>query len=368
MLVQARPGAAPRTTRTRAPGSPCTSRTAGSTCRTPSKKYNLILFALPDSLTALAGQSSLRLESYLLTEQSIAAARAHLAPGGTFAMYNYYAPFLFNRYATTIEQAFGQAPCVEVGPPLGGRRLAVLTDKRPGRRCRTASQRLARRPGRPGHRRPPVPVPAEQHHPEHLPVDAGADPARLGACWSGSSAASLPRMSGYLDLAFMGAAFLLLETKNIVQFALLFGSTWFVNSLVFAGVLVPCTWRSRPPARLPLPQPWCCTLLLIASLVLTWVVPQEIAARAADGGAVLRGRGAGVRAGLPGQPDLRAAVQRRGHVRRRVRREPARGDGRRRAGVPGPDHRLPVPADPGRVLYGAAFITSRTRLAALPGR
>ena len=44
-----------------------------------SKKYNLILFALPDSLTALAGQSSLRLESYLLTEQSIAAGPA--APG-----------------------------------------------------------------------------------------------------------------------------------------------------------------------------------------------------------------------------------------------------------------------------------------------
>jgi hypothetical protein len=36
----------------------------------------------------------------------------------------------------------------------------------------------------------------------------------------------------------MGAAFLLLETKNLVQFALLFGTTWFVNALVFAGVLL----------------------------------------------------------------------------------------------------------------------------------
>ena len=36
----------------------------------------------------------------------------------------------------------------------------------------------------------------------------------------------------------MGAAFLLLETKNVVQFALLFGTTWFVNSLVFAGILL----------------------------------------------------------------------------------------------------------------------------------
>ena len=97
-----------------------------------SQHYNLILFALPDSLTALAGQSSLRLEGYLLTEQSVAQARLHLAPGGTFSMYNYYQPFLLARYATTIDQAFGHEPCVEVGPPLGGRRLAVLTVRASG--------------------------------------------------------------------------------------------------------------------------------------------------------------------------------------------------------------------------------------------
>src|SRR5262249_26611324 len=91
------------------------------------KKYNLIVFVLPDSLSALAGQSALRLESYLLTEQSLAAAKSRLAPGGTFAMYNYYAPFLFNRYATTLKDVYQQAPCAEVGPPLGGRRPSVLT-------------------------------------------------------------------------------------------------------------------------------------------------------------------------------------------------------------------------------------------------
>ena len=70
------------------------------------QKYNLILLALPDSMTALAGQSAIRLESYLLTEQSLAAAKSHLAPGGTFAMYNYYQPFLLSRYATTLEDVY----------------------------------------------------------------------------------------------------------------------------------------------------------------------------------------------------------------------------------------------------------------------
>src|SRR6476620_3331601 len=37
---------------------------------------------------------------------------------------------------------------------------------------------------------------------------------------------------------FLGAAFMLLETKAVVQLALLFGSTWLVNSLVFFTVLV----------------------------------------------------------------------------------------------------------------------------------
>jgi hypothetical protein len=37
---------------------------------------------------------------------------------------------------------------------------------------------------------------------------------------------------------FLGAAFRLLETKAVVQLALLFGSTWIVNSLVFFTALI----------------------------------------------------------------------------------------------------------------------------------
>jgi hypothetical protein len=36
---------------------------------------------------------------------------------------------------------------------------------------------------------------------------------------------------------FLGAGFMLLETKNIINFQLLFGSTWIVNSLVFVAIL-----------------------------------------------------------------------------------------------------------------------------------
>ena len=83
-------------------------------------------------------------------------------------------------------------------------------------------------------------------------------------------------MRPYADLVFMGAAFLLLETKNVVQFALLFGTTWFVNALVFAGVLLSVLAAievAAPGARCRRAD-----LLyagLLAALAVAWLVPQD---------------------------------------------------------------------------------------------
>jgi hypothetical protein len=238
------------------------------------QQYNLILFALPDSVAALAGQSAIRLESFLLTEQSLAAAKSHLAPGGTFAMYNYYQPFLLSRYATTIEDVYHQTPCAEVQPGHpGGRVLAVLTvhPGGPVAGCTT-------------HWHGPSLAPATDDHPFPY-LQRASIPTNflrmLGLILLGSLL--LIRLGGgrfrgmwfYIDLAFMGAAFLLLETKNIVQFALLFGTTWFVNSLVFAGVLLAVYIAIETARRVRLPRPALLYGALIASLALAWLVPQE---------------------------------------------------------------------------------------------
>ncbi len=236
-------------------------------------KYNLIVFALPDSLVALSGQGALRLESYLLTEQSVAAARADLAAGGTFAMYNYYAPFLFDRYATTLTDVFHRDPCAQVGPPLGGRRLSVLTIRAGGQVPSCASLWHG-----------PAIAPATDDHPfPYLPGNTIPRPylLMLGLILLGSlllvrvGGGSLRRMGGFIDLAFMGAAFLLLETKNVVQFALLFGATWFVNALVFAGVLVAVYLAVEIAARFRLPRPAVLYTALIAALALAWLIPQD---------------------------------------------------------------------------------------------
>ena len=46
------------------------------------------------------------------------------------------------------------------------------------------------------------------------------------------------RLKPALQMLLLGAGFMLLETKAVVHMALIFGSTWIVNSVVFAAILV----------------------------------------------------------------------------------------------------------------------------------
>jgi Spermine/spermidine synthase domain len=235
-------------------------------------RYDLILFALPDSLTLLAGQGNLRLENFLFTIESMRRVKRLLATGGTFAMYNYYESWLLDRYASTLQKVYGTPPCVEVGDPLGGRRQAVLTEGAGAARdCRTAWQGQALSSPTDDH---PFPYLEKRSIPTFylktlgLMLLASLILVRLaGGAFRG--------MSRYVDLAFMGGAFLLLETKNVVQFALLFGTTWFVNALVFTGVLLSVYAAVEVARRSRLPRPPVLYALLLVALVVAWAVPQS---------------------------------------------------------------------------------------------
>jgi hypothetical protein len=90
------------------------------------------------------------------------------------------------------------------------------------------------------------------------------------------AAGALRPMGRYLDLFFMGAAFLLLETKNVVQFALLFGTTWFVNSLVFIGILLAVYLAIEVARRVDLGPPWRLYGALLVALAVAWLVPPDL--------------------------------------------------------------------------------------------
>jgi hypothetical protein len=89
------------------------------------------------------------------------------------------------------------------------------------------------------------------------------------------SSGPLHEMRRYLDLFFMGSAFLLLETKSVVQFALLFGTTWFVNALVFAGILITVLAAIEIAKRFSFKSPGRLYVALAAALTLAWVVSPE---------------------------------------------------------------------------------------------
>jgi hypothetical protein len=237
------------------------------------QRYDLIIFALPDSLTALAGQSALRLENYLFTSQAVQLARAHLAPGGMYTMYNYYQPFLLNRYATTLDTVFGSAPCAELGNTVNGRQEAVLSVALDGRTPNCASPWQGQRVTPASDDWPFPYLPSHSIPSYYLWV--------IGLILAGAlvvvrkAGGPFRQMARYVDLAFMGSAFLLLESKNIVQFALLFGTTWFVNSLVFAGVLGSVYAAIETARHVRLPRPVVLYGALLVALVVAWAIPQE---------------------------------------------------------------------------------------------
>jgi hypothetical protein len=241
-----------------------------------STKYDMILFALPDSLTLVAGQSSLRLESYLFTLEAVQSARAHLNPSdGVFAMYNFYrTSWLVNRLANTLDIAFGHAPCSAAVGPVS-HHLAVLVDS-----VNPAAVRCLNT----WHRPADVLAPATDDHP-FVYLQSNTIPGFYLLTLALILLASLllvrtasgpyRRMTRFVDLFFMGAAFLLLETKSVVQFALLFGTTWFVNALVFAGILLAVLAAIEVSQRVVVRRPQLLYLALLGALAVAWLVPQE---------------------------------------------------------------------------------------------
>src|SRR5260370_39061380 len=74
---------------------------------------------------------------------------------------------------------------------------------------------------------------------------------------------------------FLGAAFMLLETRSLVTFALLLASRWLVNSLVFFAILCSVMLAVFLSSRFPLRPSVPVYGLLVAALVLAYLVPQD---------------------------------------------------------------------------------------------
>jgi spermidine synthase len=252
--------------------------------RRTGRKYDLVVYAVVDSLVLHSGYSSLRLENFLFTREAFAEVRRALKPDGVFVMYNFYRQgWIVGRLATMAEAQFGAKPLVI---SLPHREAIKAEDSQAGaisfvlagadsarlRAMREAFERAgnfwlnpeapksaavngfrAAPPGPEWHRVAPAAsvagaalLPSDDW--PHLYLRERAIPwAPIGQGMLAMALLSLGLLAAFAPFArvrpnaqmfFLGAGFMLLETKGVVHMALLFGSTWVVNSVVFAAILL----------------------------------------------------------------------------------------------------------------------------------
>ena len=193
------------------------------------KKYDLIIFALPDSLMRLSGMNSVRLESFLFTREAFDDVRQHLKPKGVFVMYNQYRwDWLISKIASATEEVFGKPPLILSDGPttmlLAGSEIGSSEYQQGG------FERLATDDW------PFVYMQKPGIHWLYIGMISLFLLASVLGVYVIAPAGTLRQPD--FPFFFMGMAFLLLETKSLAFFSLLFGTTWIVNSVAFAGILI----------------------------------------------------------------------------------------------------------------------------------
>jgi spermidine synthase len=312
---------------------------------TTSRRYDLIVFALIDSLTVQSSFSGVRLESYMFTEESFRAVRQHLNPRGAIALYNYFREkWLVDRLANTVAGVFDQEPRVHIHqdraylaviiagprldpapsfPPPPSRVLAYRQPQSPSPPRllqRDASVIPAtdnwpflylRKPGLPRHYVIALGVVLlisgcavwcvivasrgrgnSTDRAEASSTSGSSGLTRASKAWAATSAirtsatatarttsvvsgaSERPELSSAnLHFFLLGAGFMLLETKSIVQFALLWGSTWSSASLAIASVLAMALASAGVASRIEIRHRWSIGLPLIGLIFLNYWLP-----------------------------------------------------------------------------------------------
>lgn len=250
--------------------------------RTTTKHYDLVIFALPDSLTLVASTGNVRLESFLFTVEAFQSVRDHLTPDGTFVLYNSYRePWLVTKIGSMLETAFGAKPILRiynaseavfaVGTPI----TALNGGAPPG-------DEVAPMPTVTG----PAPTEATDDWPFLYLRSAMIQPHYLIALGfvllfallsvGGSAAVTKTPLRGFSPHFFvLGSAFMLLETKSLVSFSLLFGTTWLVNALAFFAILGMVLLAILVNSRLRLRRSRPLYVLLFGALAVAWALPPE---------------------------------------------------------------------------------------------
>jgi len=295
-----------------------------SFARNTPRKYDLAVYALVDSLVLHSGYSSLRLENFLFTREAFEDVKRTLKPDGVFAMYNYYRQgWVVGRLAKMAAEVFGAKPLVismpyrdRIGPgdsqsgyftfllvSTDSKRLEAIRARfekgesfwiHPEPRMNEAINAFgtAAPPGPFWHRSVPAQVdlggidlvPSDDWPQLYLrsreipwsPIGQGMLAVAVLSLAILLAFAPVRRVRLNWQMFFLGAGFMLLETKAVVHMALLFGGTWVVNSVVFFAILVMILCANlyvlavKPRNLAPY------YVLLVAALLVNALVPMNV--------------------------------------------------------------------------------------------
>ena len=207
--------------------------------RTAKRKYDVIVFGTLDSQTLLSGMSSVRLDNYVYTVESFKSARAHLTDGGTMIVYHMSAqPYIAAKIYGMIGEAFGRPPGVFSGHMnlfnvvfVAGNAAGAVPP------ADTTIMRQLRTSYPAAHDDWPYLYLRGRTLPNHYLV-ALATILLIAAGLMAIAGGEVMARGFDGAMFFMGAGFMLVETKSVTEMSLLFGSTWTVNLLVFSSILV----------------------------------------------------------------------------------------------------------------------------------
>lgn len=198
------------------------------------RKYDLIVFALLDSKLLFSGMSSVRLDSFVYTVESFQEARALLKDHGLVCVQHALGSmFILHRVYRMLADAFdvppgvlgSENPAFIVGPGLADFNPPPETVKVPVVTAATDDWPFFYMAGR------------------HMPPEYRTSLEMMALIavvlvLLFTKGTSMPITGEFWHFFFLGAAFLLIETLSVTRFALLFGSTWVVNSVVFTAILL----------------------------------------------------------------------------------------------------------------------------------
>jgi len=248
--------------------------------RTTPETFDLIVYGLLDSHRLVSYISTVRLEGFVYTRQGLEEAAARLNPGGVIVLTHASDPDKPQqaRLFQTLEGIFpGRVHGLNFSDSLWHTIIAGPDDV-----SKVAAQYPNLKNVTPQYRaREKVKIATDDWPFIYLTTDAFWKTgflrtlvimmvASIVIVWRAT-----PEARGRLSPHFflLGAGFLLLETKSIIDLSLLFGSTWLVNSVAIGAFLTMALLGNLAVATFKLERAMFFYLMLFAALALNAFVP-----------------------------------------------------------------------------------------------